>query len=396
MGAPSITYEAPEIPKDDTFEKLMQYQQERQLDLDERAQRAASREEGRERKRRETGALGFDSFLNRISNQVQGGIIPFETASQKVTDYLSDYSLRSGFMPATETRERYVFQDILDEEGKPTGEKERVKEEYEYKIPGATEGFTFDVAAADKKIQDLQDLYYGKDYLSSLNPSSSEIVDGPTGPENQEVLSLDPQDDIQSIISKNRGIRGVQFEANVQKAYQDLFGESATTQQLADAYEGLDTGIYEDGKDFRRQLKESDDYTKKFNDNYLDNYYDTFYGSTVAERTDPETGEVSKLRKYKFDKTLLPGFDKDKLEERTGITLPDYETFFEDPRSIAELEDQRQGIRQTKDFIYKSGLTSLQGQIDQENLNIKIQGEKDIAKINQATAGYNLLGGFSF
>ena len=38
MGAPSITYESPKIEKDDTFEKYLRYQQDRELRLEERAQ----------------------------------------------------------------------------------------------------------------------------------------------------------------------------------------------------------------------------------------------------------------------------------------------------------------------------------------------------------------------
>ena len=63
---------------------------------------------------------------------------------------------------------------------------------------------------------------------------------------------------------------------------------------------------------------------------------------------------------------------------------------------ISELEDQRQSIAQTRDFIYQSGITSLQGEIEKENNKIKVQGQKDIAKIGQGTSMYNLLSGFSF
>jgi len=127
----------------------------------------------------------------------------------------------------------------------------------------------------------------------------------------------------------------------------------------------------------------------------MDNYYDTMYASSPADRTDAE-GKVSKKRKYTFDSSVLPGFDAEALSERTGITLPDYEEYFKEARSVAELEDQRQSIAQTRDFIYQSGITSLQGEIEKENNKIKVQGQKDIAKINQDTSIYNLLSGFTF
>jgi hypothetical protein len=63
MGAPSITYESPKIEKDDTFEKYLQYQQDRELRLDERAQAADDISLGKTRRRREQGALRFQDLL---------------------------------------------------------------------------------------------------------------------------------------------------------------------------------------------------------------------------------------------------------------------------------------------------------------------------------------------
>ena len=122
----------------------------------------------------------------------------------------------------------------------------------------------------------------------------------------------------------------------------------------------FDNSLVRSAGDFRDQLKGSSEYTKQFNNNYMDNYYDTMYASSPADRTDSE-GKVSKKRKYTFDSSVMPGFDREALEKRTGITLPDYESYFSEARSIAELEDQRQSIAQTRDFIYQSGITSLIG-----------------------------------
>ena len=106
-----------------------------------------------------------------------------------------------------------------------------------------------------------------------------------------------------------------------------------------------------------------------------------------ADRTDEE-GNVSKKRKYTFDPSVLPSLIET-LSGRTGITLPDYEEYFKEGRTIAELEDQRQSIAQTRDFIYQSELKNLQGEIQKENNKIKIQGQKDIATINQGTSMHN-------
>ena len=373
MGAPSITYEAPKIEQDKTFEKLMQYQLERQLDLDEKALKAEDRQIATERGRRETGALGFDAYADRVASQVKTGITPYETAEQLLRNYVKDYSLDQKFMPVTETRTKFVYQDILDDEGKPTGEKEKVEQEYEYTMPGATPGFTFDyqTQVADK-LTDLYDAYYGD-------------RDKETGEYTADPLTG----------TVNRGIRGKQFEAGVQKSYQDLFGRDASPDELTEAFEEFDANLLTDYASFKADLKDSEAYRKKFNDNYMDNYYDMLYGSSVGQRTDDE-GNVTKLRKYAFDASMMPTTSFD-LEERTGITLPDYEEYFKEGRSIAELEDQRQNIAQSRDFIYQSGLKNLEGEIQKENNKIMIQGKKDLAKIDQATSQYSsLISSFNF
>ena len=361
MGAPSITYEAPKVEKDDTFEKYLQYQQDRQLDLDERSQQASDRADAATRRRREQGALGFEGFAQNLKGQVETGITPYSEAQGKLQDYIARYDLKGGFQPDTQTRQQTYFEDVLDDEGKKTGDRIKKTREITVDTPGATPGFEFDTTQLGDFQAELRNLYTGS---MKADPETGKI---------------------------DRGLRGQRFEAGVQKAYRDLFGKEATADQLTEALTDFDNALYADAGDFRSQLKESDAYTKKFNDNYLDNYYDTMYGSSVKDRTDPDTGEVSKLRKYTFDKSVLPGFDKDKLEERTGITLPDYEKYFAEARSVSELEDQRQSIAQTRDFIYQSGITSLQGEIEKENRKIEIQGKKDLAKIDQATSMYRLI-----
>ena len=364
MGAPSITYESPKIEKDDTFQKYLQYQQDRELRLDERAQAAEDIALGKERRRREGGALGFQSFAQNLKGQVQSGATNYADAQTKLQDYITRYDLKGGFMPETQTRTRTVYDYEYDDDGKIIGRTPR-EEEYEYQTPGATAGFTFDSTQIGDFRNQLQTLYQG-----------TGAIDEATG-------------------QKDRGLRGTRFSAGVQKAYRDLLGREGTEDELSQAMTDFDSALYTDAGDFRDQLKGSSEYTRQFNNNYMDNYYDTMYASSPADRTDAE-GNVSKKRRYTFDPSVLPGFDADKLSERTGITLPDYEEYFSEARSVAELEDQRQSIAQTRDFIYQSGITSLQGEIEKENNKIKVQGQKDIAKISQGTSMYNLLSGFTF
>ena len=382
MSGPSVTYEAPKIEKDDTFEKYLQYQQQRQFDLDQRAQDADDRRFAQTRRQREIGANQFDAFSKRLQGQVEKGFTTYDNAQQKLADYIADYDLTAGFQPYKQTVQEKYYKDILDEEtGKPTGDKETSASyrDIEKITPGATEGFTFDPSAVTNFQTSLQDLYQGTGDL------------------------LDTEG---NVIGKDRGLRGEQFEYNVGKAYQDLFGRAATDKELADALEGYDKGNYKVKGEFRDALKESPDYLKKFNDNYMDNYYDLMYGSSVGDRTDAE-GNVTKLRKFNFSKELLPTFkgkeildeegkgtgkfEPSPLESRTGIQGQDYTTYFNTERSISELEEGVQSLRQTRDFMYNAGLANLEGEIQKENNKIMIQGRKDLAKIDQATEMYKLI-----
>ena len=366
MGAPSITYESPKIEKDNTFRDYLQYQQDRELQLDERADQARDRESAATRRRREQGALGFEAFSQNLQKQVEGGTTAYADAQNKLQDYISRYDLKAGFQPDTQTRTQSYFEDVLDDEGKKTGDRIRKTREITIDTPGATPGFEFDTSVLGDFQNQLQTLYQGTGEIDTV-----------TG-------------------KKDRGIRGQRFSAGVEKAYRDLLGREGTEDELTQAMSDFDNALVKSAGDFRDQLKGSSEYTKQFNNNYMDNYYDTMYASSPADRTDSE-GKVSKKRKYTFDSSVLPGFDADKLEERTGITLPDYESYFKEARSVAELEDQRQSIAQTRDFIYQSGITSLQGEIEKENRKIEIQGKKDVSKIDQATSMYsNLISSFNF
>ena len=316
MSSPSITYESPKIEKDNTFRDYLQYQQDRELQLDERADQARDRDSAAKRRRREQGALGFDAFSQNLQRQVTSGFTPYETAQNKLQDYISRYDLKAGFQPDTQTKQQSYYEDVLDDKGKKTGDRIRKTREITVDTPGATPGFMFDTSAIGNFQNQFQDLYQG-----------TGEIDETTG-------------------KKDLGLRGQRFSAGVQKAYRDLLGREGTEDELSTAMSEFGDSLYTSAGDFRDQLKTSSEYTKQFNNNYMDNYYDTMYASSPADRTDSE-GNVSKLRKYRFDSSVLPGFDAESLSERTGITLPDYETYFEDARSIAEIEDQRQGIATT-------------------------------------------------
>ena len=202
---------------------------------------------------------------------------------------------------------------------------------------------------------------------------------------------------LQNIYQGEGGLLEKQRTSGVKLAYQDILGRQATDDELSSAMSNLQLQSYGGAgiQGLRDSLKSSSEYTKNINDNYLDNYYDTMYG----KQTKDAEGNMTKKRKFTFDPSLLPTYQGD-LGERTGVGVTTGEQFadyFREGRTIAELEEGKQNIRDSRKFLYSAGLTNLQGEIDKETQRIKNEGAKDIAKIQQEGSIYGqLLGGFNF
>ena len=88
MGAPRVTYEAPKIEKDDSFEKYLEYQKDRETKLEERAQKEREDKEARDLMRRQTGAKGLSGLYERTKGQLESGLIGFQGAQDKLQGYI--------------------------------------------------------------------------------------------------------------------------------------------------------------------------------------------------------------------------------------------------------------------------------------------------------------------
>lgn len=174
----------------------------------------------------------------------------------------------------------------------------------------------------------------------------------------------------------------------VSAAYEELLGRQATAEEVGKAQERFTQGYYGSMEDFKDSLSKSQEYQKKFNQNYLDNYYDTTFGKQSID----EKGERTGQRTFKFDPKLLPSYGGN-LADRTKITTPDFGDSF--TGTPAELEAQQQNVRDTRQYLYSAGLTNLQGEIDKETQSLKNEGTKQVAKISAAGSLYsNLVSGF--
>ena len=341
MGSKTV-YNPPKIEKDDSFAKYLEYQKERETRLDERAQKEREEQAAKDLTRRKGGAKGLTDLYNRPSSQLQSGLLSFQGAQDKLQSYIDKYDLTAGFTP--ETRDTGIEDD-------PDTDVDESKETFTF-----DPGYTDPTKGANQYLSNLQNMYQGEG-----------------------------------------GLLERQRTSGVNLAYQDILGRQATDDELSSAMSNLQLQSYGGAgiQGLRDYLKSSNEYTKNINDNYLDIYYDTKYG----KQTKDAEGNMTKKRKFTFDPSLLPTYQGD-LAGRTGVDVTsgeDFADYFSEGRTIAELEEGQQNIRDTRKYLFSAGLTNLQGEIDKETQKIKNQGASDIAKIQQEGSIYGqLLGGFNF
>jgi hypothetical protein len=180
------------------------------------------------------------------------------------------------------------------------------------------------------------------------------------------------------------------FQTGLGAAYEEILGRKATEEEKAAGLERFKGGYYQTVNDLKESLYKGQEYQKKFNRSYLDSYYDTMYGDEIKDAQGVGTGK----RTFKFDKSLLPTYGGD-LEGRTKVTLPSFADQFEG--TPAELEQQLQNVRDSRQFLYSAGLTNLQGEIDKETQKLKNEGAKEVQKIAaQGDIYKSLVSAFSF
>jgi hypothetical protein len=180
------------------------------------------------------------------------------------------------------------------------------------------------------------------------------------------------------------------FQTGLGAAYEEILGRKATEEEKTAGLERFKGGYYQTVNDLKESLYKGQEYQKKFNRSYLDSYYDTMYGDEIKDAEGVGTGK----RNFKFDKSLLPTYGGD-LAARTKVTLPSFADQFEG--TPAELEQQLQNVRDSRQFLYSAGLTNLQGEIDKETQKLKNEGAKEVQKIAaQGDIYKSLVSSFSF
>lgn len=181
-------------------------------------------------------------------------------------------------------------------------------------------------------------------------------------------------------------------ETKIKSAFEDLLGRKATAEDISKYQDLYDAGLND--TQLLDKLKSSTEYTDKFAQSYYEAYNDELYGKKVYE-TDKEGKKVkTDKRTYTFDTSFEPTYTSS-LGTETGLSFGEGATTI--TGNISQIEEAIQAQRQKRQFMYDSGLTKLQGQIDKDIQKIKNEGGEEVAKIQAQSNLYGqLLGGFTF
>lgn len=292
----TVNYNPPQVQKDDSFQRYLEYQQQKESLAEKRAADERAAAEAKEASRRAAGQAGYTGLKQNVEAQLRQGLISYQDASSQLRDYAARY----------------------------------------------------DLTPPESDVSSLTSIY------------TQELLPG-------------------------------RRSTNVEAAYEEILGRQATEQEKKTALSRFEQGYYTNVQDLKDSLAKSPEYQKKFNQSYLDNYYDTMFG----KQTTDEKGERSGKRTFTFSKNLLPTYGGSDLSKRTGITTPAFGDAF--TGTPAEIEEQLQNVRDTRQYLYSAGLTNLQGEIDKETQKLKNEGAKEVQKISaQGDIYKQLVGAFNF
>lgn len=93
MGGSKVRYEAPVIPKDDTFEKYLAYQQQKESAAEARVAKEKEDQRLADEARKASGSAGYAGLRTGVEGQLRQGLINYQDATQQLRDYATKYDM---------------------------------------------------------------------------------------------------------------------------------------------------------------------------------------------------------------------------------------------------------------------------------------------------------------
>jgi hypothetical protein len=93
MGGTKVNYNPPVIPKDDTFEKYLAYQQQKESAAEARVAKEKEDQRLADEARKASGSAGYAGLRTGIEGQLRQGLINYQDATQQLRDYATKYDM---------------------------------------------------------------------------------------------------------------------------------------------------------------------------------------------------------------------------------------------------------------------------------------------------------------
>ena len=172
MGGSKVKYESPQIPKDDSFEKYLAYQQQKETAAEARAATEKAEAKAAEEARKASAASGFGGMRSGLESQLRQGLISYNDATSQLRDYASKYDLAPPEQDVSALTKMYT-EELLPGR-RTTGTKAAYEEllgrqATEEEVTKAQERFNQGYYSS---VQDLKDsLTKGSEYQDKFNTS---------------------------------------------------------------------------------------------------------------------------------------------------------------------------------------------------------------------------------
>jgi hypothetical protein len=172
MGGSKVTYKSPEIPKDDSFEKYLAYQQQKETAAEARAAAEKAETKAAAEARKTSAAAGFTGMRSGLESQLRQGLISYSDATSQLRDYASKYDLAPPEQDVSDLTKMYT-EELLPGR-RTTGTKAAYEEllgrqATEEELTKAQERFNQGYYSS---VQDLKDsLTKGSEYQDKFNQS---------------------------------------------------------------------------------------------------------------------------------------------------------------------------------------------------------------------------------
>ena len=93
MGGKKVNYTPPPVQKDDSFEKYLQYQQQKETAAEQRVAAEKAEQKAADDARKASGAAGYSGLRTGVENQLRQGLIGYEDATRQLRDYATKYDM---------------------------------------------------------------------------------------------------------------------------------------------------------------------------------------------------------------------------------------------------------------------------------------------------------------